>query len=437
MPLNLRKSIFWLRDRLKGAPIKKHYKDIKRLNANHGSEHSIQKRRQHLDKILQHCCDTVPYFRNLGIKEMRLDRFPVTNKNLIRDNREDFLSDAYLDQENHKVTTSGSTGTPFTVVQDVDKRERHTADVHFFWEAVGHPWGTRFYYLKIWNDRNEKSKLVQELQNIVPVDAFKLDDDRIRQLLEDIRSDSGPKSILGYASALDSIVKYLNRRPTDMGDANVISIIAMSETLDEPTKKALEINFDCPVASRYANMENGMLAQHTLDTPEEFLVNSASYRMEILDLEKDIPAQEGELGRIVVTDLFNRAMPMIRYDTGDYGVMALSGDNGKKLHVLQQIEGRKMDAIFDTKGEHVSSFIITNSMWKYTELKQYQFIQVSGKEYEFKLNSDGRFERETELLDEFRGYLGKDAKISVAYVDDIPLLSSGKRKKVLNRSRRV
>ncbi len=92
-----------------------------------------------------------------------------------------------------------------------------------------------------------------------------------------------------------------------------------------------------------------------------------------------------------------------------------------------------MDAIYDVKGAVVSSFTITNSMWKYSELAQYQFIQISTNKYKFKLNSLEKFRRENELVEEFKGYLGNDVEIKVEYIDEIPLLSNGKRKKVLNK----
>jgi phenylacetate-CoA ligase len=260
-----------------------------------------------------------------------------------------------------------------------------------------------------------------------------MDDGTIWNLLDDIKTDNASKSILGYASALDRIVKYLKRNPTDLSNAHVISVVAMSESLDGPTKKALQQCFGCPVVSRYANIENGMLAQQTSNSGNDFLANLASYHIEILDLHENTPVDEGNMGRIVVTDLFNRAMPMIRYDTGDLGIMGKSEKDGRSRYVLKKVEGRKMDAIYDARGEPISSFTITNSMWKYAELAQYQFIQVAEKVYEFKLNTLGKFQREDELVEEFKEYLGSDATIVVTYVREIPLLSSGKRKKVLNR----
>lgn len=433
MTTPLRHTIFWLLDFLNGSKVRKHYNSIKKVNEDHGSAFSVSKREKSLSEILKHASDTVPFYKDLGIGEIRLDQFPVTNKNLIRQDANSFLSSAYLDKKRFEATTSGSTGTPFTIIQDIDKKRRHTAAVHYFGETVGHRLGSKFFYLKIWNNKNKKGKLIRNIQNIVPIDVFQLDDQIIGALLKDIKASKTPKSILAYASALDNIVKYLERNPAPMLDAGVTSIIAMSEALEEHTKTSLKLAFGCPVVSRYANIENGILAQQTLSFEDDFLLNLACYHIEILDLDEDRPAREGTAGRIVVTDMFNRAMPMIRYDTGDLGIMGRIESNGKTHYVLKSIEGRKMDGIFNTDGTSISSFIITNSMWKYTELIQYQFIQLDQKKYEFRLNSEGDFEREKELVAEFKGYLGEDAEIKITHVEEIPLLSSGKRKKVLSK----
>src|SRR5690606_38801420 len=101
-----------------------------------------------------------------------------------------------------------------------------------------------------------------------------------------------------------------------------------------------------------------------------------------------------QLGRIIVTDFFNFAMPMIRYDTGDLGTMEEVLINGYNRLVLSVVEGRKLDQIYDTQGNLVSSYIVYKNMWNYTEIDQYQFIQKNTKEYLFKICIKGVFERE-------------------------------------------
>ena len=126
-------------------------------------------------------------------------------------------------------------------------------------------------------------------------------------------------------------------------------------------------------------------------------------------------------------------MPLIRYETGDIAIMEIDSKNSDSAPYLKHIEGRKVDALFDTKGAMITSHIVTVNMWKYDELKQYQFVQLDKKEYEFILNPKTTFTREKDLIEEFTGYLGKDAQINIRYVDGIPLLNSGKRRLLVNK----
>jgi len=122
-------------------------------------------------------------------------------------------------------------------------------------------------------------------------------------------------------------------------------------------------------------------------------------------------------------------MPLLRYDTGDIGSIE-HGSNGVLL--LKTVEGRKLDVLFDSKGNIVSSYIMYKNMWKYTEVLQYQLIQTGQKDYLFKINCNRPFEKEEQLTSEFKEYLGSDSNFKIEYVDEIVLLDSGKRRKTVN-----
>jgi phenylacetate-CoA ligase len=124
-------------------------------------------------------------------------------------------------------------------------------------------------------------------------------------------------------------------------------------------------------------------------------------------------------------------MPLIRYDTGDIG--AISSDSRKAGNMyFVKIEGRKLDLLYDTNGNLVSSYMVYKNMWQYTEIIQYQLVQEGRREYNIKINADDNFNKEAKLIKEFRTYLGEDAVFTVEYVAEIPLLSSGKRKMIVN-----
>jgi len=421
---------FWLLDKFKGSPVGKNLDDIFSILNNPTSEESREKQFSYLKKLLDHTVLTTPFYRNYADFNKSIDHFPVINKTTIKNNFEEFRSHSYKSKPSIKMTTSGSTGTPFTIYQNSGKKDRNYADTLYFAKMAGYELGQRLYYLKIWSENNRKNKIRLWMQNIIPVDVLKMNDGMLYDLVISINKDQASKGLLAYASALDVLVSYLERNNLRTLE-NVRSVIAISETLSPSTKEKLTKYSGTTVVSRYSNLENGILAQQCRYC-DEFHVNSASYYIEIFDLEKDVPVVPGTLGRIVVTDLFNYAMPMIRYDTGDVGIISEKAECDFKTPVLTKLEGRKLDLTYYCAGNLISSYLVYKNMWKYTEINQYQLIQEGKKEYTFKINIDGAFTREKLLVEEFKSYLGKDADFRVEYVKEIPLLASGKRKKIMN-----
>lgn len=416
----LREKAFWTLDGLKGGHVRKHYDDIVQ-SISQGSPEKPEK----LRKLLQHAVETVPVYKNISADQ--LENFRVVNKNFIREDNNAFISAAFDENQRIAAVTSGSTGTPFKVFHDRNKKSRNSADTIYFAGKAGFSVGEKLYYFKIWSKNNHKSFSQLYLQNMIAVDVIHYGDKQIAALIKDMESYGADIGFLGYSSALELTAKYLEKTNHGKVKARVNSIIAMSESLNDYTRETLAKFFGVQPVSRYSNIENGIIAQQETNGSLRFLINTASYHIEILDMDSDVPAAPGVLGRIVVTDLYNYAMPMIRYDTGDIGCF-VSGDE----RYLQTVEGRKLDLIYDTKGELVSSYIVYKNMWQYVEINQYQFVQYGPKDYVFKINADHGFSREEKLIGEFKQYLGEDANFSLEYVDEIPLLSSGKRKKIMN-----
>jgi phenylacetate-CoA ligase len=271
---------------------------------------------------------------------------------------------------------------------------------------------------------------MQKLQNVYPIDVFSLSDNGIRKYIDDWNKSKKSIAILGYASVIVEIAKYVSRNKI-LKNFKIHSIITMSEALEEKSRTFVAEIFDCTVFERYSNVENGIIAQN-YNVSSGLLINSASYNIEIFKTDKEQLQEEGKPGRIIITDFYNKGMPMIRYDSGDIGSKRTIVSGNKIIEILEKVEGRKMDCIYDTKGNLLSSFIITNGMWDYPEIIQYQFIQLADLKYKFKINIDQAFKSEEKIISQFKKQLGYDAQIEFEYVNEIPLLSSGKRKKVLN-----
>ena len=395
---------------------------------------SVLKRSKNLDNLLIHATNTVEFYKNVDI-DNGINSFPVINKSIIKENTNNFISTEYKYKKLYSTTTSGSTGTPFTVYRDFNKIKRHQAENIFFSELAGYNLGSKLYYLRVWNEVNKKSFLTKSFQNIKTVEISNLSDLFIKKFLDKLKKEKKIKSILSFASSLEVIAKYIEKQNLSSHKiSNMRCIMAMSEPITDHAKHILENYFSCPVISRYSNMENGFIAQQE-PFGSVYKINHASFYLEILELSEDELVEEGKIGRIVITDLFNYAMPLIRYDTGDLGVLKNELDTNKKNNgpYLFKIEGRIVDFITNTKGQILSPHSITNTMWKFSDVLQFQFIQCETKRYLIKVNIEAeRYDKEEILIADLKKYLGNDASIEVEIVHEIPLLASGKRKKIVN-----
>ncbi|NAY91247.1 CoF synthetase [Muricauda sp. JGD-17] len=425
-PLNyLRRYAFWALDLMKGGEIRKHFNDIQETLEKNSFDSLKEKINSPLSDLLKKATNHSNFYTDFKHCKSLKD-FPVINKNIIKENFENLLIKTSSKEKHHKMFTSGSTGIPFMVYQNQGKKNRNTADTIYFAAQAGYTLGDKLLYVRLWNENLKKRKIPAFLQNIVQVNIDDLKkEDYIKNLLKKLQKDPSPKAWLGYPSGLEKICDYLDKINSRPLDCNVQSIIGMSESLSDHVRSKMWYYFNTPMVSRYSNFENGIIAQQPADG-DFFVVNWASYILEILDFNTDEPAKEGQLGRIVITDLYNHATPMIRYDTGDVG--ALTKIPSYPFPVLKSVEGRKADILMDTQGNMTSPYKYMSILPAFPELKQVQFVQNEKNRYTIKLNVDNTFNREAELVRSFKGIIGKNARVTVDYVNEIPLLNSKKRK---------
>lgn len=431
---NFRNLSFWLLDALKGGHVRKHCKEIQWVLENPQSQKTEQIKVQNLQNLLRHAIRTVPFYHHIPETTLELKGFPIIDKQTVRENFPNFRSSLHLKGYNHEVTTSGSTGKPFKILHNKNKRNRNTADTCFFANRAGFKLGSRLYYLRLWDKQYKKNQLLTQIQNIAAYSVDDLTDENLRKLVTELESDKSNKSILAYTSALGTVSKYVEEKLGRPLNCKFDSIISIAEALNPDVKQRAQKYLGAEVISRYSNSENGILAQQRVNSASDnFEINWASYHIEILDLYEDKPAAPGESGRIVITDFFNYSMPIIRYDTGDVGVVEF--DEESQAMVFTKIEGRKMDMFTNTRGEHISSHIIHHIL-QFNGIEQFQFVEEENGEYTIKLKVSSKYDRNDEgrIRNQYLEFFGEDAIIHVEYVEDIPLLPSGKRKLVVNKA---
>lgn len=416
-----RRAGFWSVDLLRGRPIRRQYDDVRSLTEGGGRSDRV------LADLLDHASRTAPFYAPYA--GGALDTFPVIDRAIVKGRFDELRSAEFLGDDVHYATTSGSTGTPLRVAHDLAKRRRLIADVIYFNELAGQRLGDPMMYLRSWRGR-VKPRRARLIQNIVPVEAGGLDGPAMASAVRILRSRK-VTSILGYASALEAIGRHLEQGG-QRGDFGLRVIISGAETLQPHVKDLIEAAFGCPVVDRYANEENGVLASTRLGD-DRFHLNYASYRFEFLRPDADEPAPVGSLARVVVTDLHNRAMPMIRYDTGDLAVLAEVDDRGEP-RVMRRLDGRRSDVIYDTSGGLQSVTMVAYLFRRYFEdIARYQLIQEGATTYRLLVCLGSATYTQADFVQPLVEMLGPDADVIVEFRDEIPTEPNAKFRPLVRR----
>lgn len=416
----IRRTGYWILDFFRGGECRKFYLEVKQIMETN------QLNINQLNTLLKHAVSTVPFYKSYDSGD--INSFPIISKNDIKTNWNCMHSVDYLGKRLHFMSTSGSTGTPFTMEWDMHKRNHQLAELIYFNEIAGHRLGQRFAYFRVLTEKNRKTKLERWKQNIEQIDILNLSDENLERIRNRLKHRPYINMCMGYASTYENIAKYLKSKGDTPEMFPMRVLITGSEVLSDESKKLVKSVLNGKLIDRYANEENGFIAQ-TSDMSNIFKVNIASFFVEILKLDCDEPAEIDEVGRIVITDLYGNAIPLIRYDTGDLGIV----DSIKEGWVtsIKSIQGRVVDTIYNTKGEKLTPHTWSVYMWRFDKLKQYQFIQEDEKTYILRVNGAEGVYSDEELIDYVRSVIGEDAQVTIEHVTGIPTTAAGKFKKTI------
>ncbi|MFQ6864462.1 phenylacetate--CoA ligase family protein [Blautia sp.] len=420
----LRRVVFNELDAVKGGKLKK-LKEVNKREIVEGVTEEYVERR--IQALLEYAKDHSPYYReNPQWKE--LSDFPVLTKGDFIEAYDKILTDNSSEQGNlYRLSTSGSTGTPFTVLCDGDKMNRVNMNFISCMELNGFRMGMKRGEFRAWiKGKNTISKWKSFKNNLIMVDISNMGDESLEKICRDIEKKK-IQVLVSYSSALVALSQYLKKTGRDISKWKVEMIFSMGEALPDGTYDLLQEIFGFSPVRSYGNNENGFIAIQ-LGEEKEYTIDLYNFYTEILKMDSDEPAEPGELGRIVVTDYYNKTFPMIRYDTGDTGKIRLYKDEKGRLHgKFVEIYGRRGSLIYNCQGEPLSIHVFMNILLNFEGIVyQAKCIQREKKEYELLINADREKLQIEEVLAAYRKYLGAEAQIKVTYVEEIPVQSSGK-----------
>jgi phenylacetate-CoA ligase len=324
------------------------------------------------------------------------------------------------------VYTGGSTGDPLKVPYSKNRELMRTASIAYFNEIAGYTIGDPFLIIRA----KERSKMNQLMRNellFVPIDISPRKIEEISKRIVDQKI----SVIIGYPTVIYEMAQVFDANRDLKSSHNVGSIITVSEPIDDLKREFIRSTFGCKMIDRYSNEETGVIAQQR-EFGGDYIVDKYGVFVELLDQETLQPVKENEIGKVVVTDVYNDLIPVVRYDTGDYAMASEYRDG--QLYSIKKIAGRTSEEIFATDGTPVSSLTLGPYIHQpFSEANvtcQFQFAQTAEKRFQFRIKSE-KSEKLFKIVEQVKEgvkiILGKDANIEAVFVEKIQALPSGKR----------
>ncbi len=341
--------------------------------------HEYQRRR--LLGLLRHCREHVPWYgRILESCEVRLDekftpgelrKLPLLTKDVLREHGRSLLSrDARL-RGTFENSSSGSTGKPVVFVQDRAYYARSVVAAKLIYnEALGKRAGDR--EMNLWGSERDlergslgpRQRVVNFLYNRRFQNFFMVDDAKLARFVAEINRFK-PVSIWAYVQSLELLAKFIRRERLEVWSPRLI--ISTAGTLPEGIRRLLQDVFRCAVYNQYGCRELGTIA---FEMPDQDGLRGLPYLNYVEVVE----------GKVVVTNLTNFSMPLIRYELDDLAEPWTGPQDtryGCRRKIFQSIRGRSHAHFRTASGGLVHGGFLAHPFWSMDWVRQFQLVQDS------------------------------------------------------------
>jgi len=345
-------SLFDISLLLNGFPIKKAKSELDQIIHFSEEEYTsfLEKKKK---EIVEFHLENNPFYTELiGNKTIEnWEDLPILNKQNLQKPLEERLSNGYSKKNIYLNKTSGSSGTPFVFAKDKYSHALTWASniMRFGWFGIdfNHSYQARFYGIPLDFIGYYKERLKDFFTHRFRFPVFDLSDEVLEKFLQKFRTKKFDY-LNGYTSSIVLFAKYLENKKLILKEIcpSLKVCIVTSEMLFESDKKLLEKQFGVPVINEYGASELDLIA---FENPEgEWQINAETLFVEILD-ENNQVLPYGKEGRIVITSLFNKAHPFIRYDIGDIGI--IDEKSRPQKPILKKLTGRTNDVAILPSGK--------------------------------------------------------------------------------------
>lgn len=400
-----------------------------------------------LRSLLTHCQNNIPYYAQIMKRKggsfiedpiAYLRELPILTKDMIH---EQFKNLQSRELRNHHWlinSTGGSTGDSVQFVQDRDFFARAGAISILFSKLIGKELGEREAIL--WGSLHDiegttegwQARLSNSISNRTFLSVYRLDGQTIRNYISFLNR-WRPKIIIAYAGAIYEIARYAEREGIKVEAQN--AIITSAGMLLPMMREKIEKVFRCKVYNRYGTREVGDVACERPGFQGLWVAPWGNF-IEVVDKDGQNcpPGVEGDL---LITSLSNYAMPLVRYNIGDRGMLAASGiDNWDyQGQVLLKILGRTNDMFINKQNNLVDGMLFLPLLAYKEWIRRYQVVQKRPDYIVLRIvkwgNDPSREELEL-IRSRAKGIMAAECQVDFEFVDEIPLTMSGKHRYIIS-----
>lgn len=404
----------------------------------HGELAALQWRK--LERLVAHCWNEVPYYRRRwGAAGMSAPgdirsledyaRLPVLTKADVRENFDALHAPAYRDRLLYK-TTGGSTGEPLTIGYTRESYERRVAVMHRGYGWAGALPGTRS--LHFWGVPLEgvplKLRLMHRLFNRRVVNVFTMGEDDMARYA-DMVDDYRPRVVVAYVAPVVRLARWLLREGRKVHAPR--ALLCAAEPLRAHERAVLEEAFGCPVYNTYGCREVMLIASEC-EARRGLHVNADHLCVE---LGPPLAAGTDMRREVLITDLHNSGMPLMRYANGDLAT-SQEGDCacGRALPLLAAIDGRTMDALRSPGGHFVGEYL-EHLMFGTPGILRFQAVQERIDVIEVSYIPGDAFDPASlqDVAGKMRDAFGDGLSLEFRRTEDIALTATGKLRVAISR----
>jgi phenylacetate-CoA ligase len=350
---------------------------------------------------------------------------PVVERSSLRPNADSLMA-AGIDVRHERKKTSGSTGTPFSLVKDMEMAAWIDAVMWSVYGWYGIQPGdahARFWGMPREIGARARRRLNDWFLNRRRLNAFDLSDKTSARFLKSLER-SRPRYVHGYPTLISAFTDQClanGRSGTHLG---VRVVFCTGELLTPETRQRISSFFGCRVVNEYGCTESGLLA-FDCEHGRPHVLPVAAFP-EVVTSDDPHTRTDGD-GEVIVTDLFGSLMPLLRYRLHDRARLSFAAacPCGRALPLLEVVDGR------------TDSFILTPTGMKYDAILAYSAPPGVNRFRAYQTTPDS-LDVHVQLspgappsvLDQFATLLGQQLgpsmRINMKQVDSIPFEASGK-----------